>query len=245
MKQHINKLVILVIISFFLVQFGTGSTEAEEMVDLLTLASVLEGEEIAIDEWSVHAREQLKVPGDARARVRELQERFSGWEWDFSETDRSWEASAVSPKGSAFEESVKIVSTPTKQHAQAYIIYEVNGHGWEDSTEVFLKNDLPSTFSNIFRDNPTTFSCIKSELDGKMESSLSNRIDGLLQAYKADEIESLSEESFISVTASSPLFAESLTRNHQDINLQLALRTQGLGTKTTLVIGTPIITIEY
>jgi hypothetical protein len=78
-----------------------------------------------------------------------------------------------------------------------------------------------------------------------MESTLSSRINGLLAAFKADEIESIRENNFISVSAISPLFAETLKRNHDNMNLQLAVRSQGLGSDTTLVIGTPIITIEY
>ncbi len=46
MKHHINKLVIAVIISFFILQFGKGATEAtgtEVSKDLLTLVSRLRG----------------------------------------------------------------------------------------------------------------------------------------------------------------------------------------------------------
>ncbi|NMD70097.1 YwmB family TATA-box binding protein [Bacillus sp. DNRA2] len=256
MKQHINKVVILVIISIILVQFGNRPTEATkssnsnapEASDLITLAERLQGENIEIAEWSIHAREKLtsvKNSKDVENYIKSLREQFPTWDWTEASDKAHWEATAKSPDHSTLQESVKIVSTHTKQSTQAYVIYELKGPVWTKHTVNYLNTGLPSTFSNIFRNKPQIFSCVKAEIDDKMVSTLSLTKDGLLKAFNANEIESLSESSFISVTAASPLFAESLKRNQESINLQLALRTQGMGTKTTLVVGTPIITIEY
>lgn len=251
MKQHINKVVILVIISFILMQFGNGTTEAtnpQETSDLITLAQRLQGEEIEVDEWTIHAREKLtsvKQPKDLEEYVSTLKKQFPKWDWTESSNATHWEATALSPNRSTHQESIKIVSTHTKQSTQAYVIYEINGKAWTEHTDEFLKTGLSSTFSNIFRKRPVIFSCIKAEIDDKMVSTLSATKNGLLTAFNAKEIESLTEDSFISVSASSPLFAESLKRNQESMNIQLALRTQGMGAKTTLVVGTPIITIEY
>ncbi|MEW8972031.1 MAG: YwmB family TATA-box binding protein, partial [Mesobacillus sp.] len=66
-----------------------------------------------------------------------------------------------------------------------------------------------------------------------------------LKAFQAEEVEGAEEESFISTSAVSPLFDKSLSNDHE-MNMQLGLRkTDRLGAKTTLVVGTPIITIEY
>ncbi|HVH96580.1 MAG TPA: YwmB family TATA-box binding protein, partial [Bacillus sp. (in: firmicutes)] len=46
-------------------------------------------------------------------------------------------------------------------------------------------------------------------------------------------------------TAYSPLFGETIQTMTDEINLQLGVRKQGLGGKTTIVVGTPIITVEY
>lgn len=248
MKKHIDKLVILGIISFILLQFGNRTTEAHETMDLFTLASVIQGEQISVNEWSLHAREKLTTVNnqqDVESFVNELKKKFPEWEWTQASNEQHWETSAVSSEHTSYEERLTIVSTPTKQLNQAYVIYEIDGRSWSEQTESFLKEHLSTRFSDIFRGNPTIFSCIIAELDGKMETSLSSRINGLLKAFKADEIESIRENNFHSVSASSPLFAETLKLNHDNMNLQLALRTQGLGSKTTLVVGTPIITIEY
>jgi hypothetical protein len=245
MKKHIDKIVIIGIISFILLQFGNGSTNAQNTNDLITLASVIQGEEIEVNEWSIHAREKITSDKDIENVVIALKKQFPEWKWTHTSDQQHWATTAISTEPSLFKEKITIVSTPTKQLNQAYIIYEVQGKTWTDQTERFLKQEMTKRISDIFRGNPTIFSCITAELDGKMESTLSSSINGMLKAFKADEIESIRENSFISVSATSPLFAESLETHHDNMNLQLAVRTQGLGSKTTLVVGTPIITIEY
>ena len=78
-----------------------------------------------------------------------------------------------------------------------------------------------------------------------MSKSVSEHVNHLLQAFQAQEIESLQEDSFISTTAYSPLFGETIQTMTDEMNLQLGVRKQGLGAKTTIVVGTPIITVEY
>lgn len=251
MKHNINKLVILTIICFILMQFGnrpTGATNPQETSDLITLAERLQGKDIEIDEWTIHAREKLtsvKQSKDLEEYVSNLKKQFPTWVWTESSNQQHWEATALSPDQSTHQESIKIVSTHTKQSTQAYAIYEIKGKEWTEHTDEFLKSGLSSTFSNIFREKPIIFSCITAEIDDKMRTTLSATMNGLLTAFDAKEIEALNEDSFISVSARSSLFSESLEGNEDSMNIQLALRTQGMGAKTTLVVGTPIITIEY
>ena len=65
------------------------------------------------------------------------------------------------------------------------------------------------------------------------------------QRFKRKELEKLEETSFISASAYTPLFQESIEGTSGAMNLQVGIREEGLGGKTTLVVGTPIITIEY
>jgi hypothetical protein len=78
-----------------------------------------------------------------------------------------------------------------------------------------------------------------------MNEALPYYVSNLLDAFNAKEIEALKEESFISTSAYTPMFAERIETNKEAMNLQLAIRTEGLGGKTNIIVGTPIITIEY
>jgi hypothetical protein len=251
MIKHINKIGIFIFIIVIIVQFGKLAPEAkkrQEANDLMTIAARIQGEKIEVSEWSIHAREKLTYmhdQNDAENFIRNLRVKFPKWEWTVTKKELQWEATAVSPDHTPFQEKIKFVATSTNQSIQGYLIYEVNGQAWAGQTERFLTKDLPLRISNIFRVKPTIFSCIKAEIDGKMVSSLSETTTELLKAFEAKEIESITENSFVSVTAASPFFSESLKRERESMNLQFALRTEGMGAKTTLVVGTPIITIEY
>ncbi|WP_026583641.1 YwmB family TATA-box binding protein [Bacillus sp. J33] len=247
MKNLALFLSIIGIIGFMLINIGNKTTVAKGELDLLTMASVMQDENILIKEWSLHAREKMENVQsiqEAKAFTEELQKKYPDWEWSFQKTEKSWEAIAVKEDSDTRSEAVKILSTLTKGQVQTYVIYEAKGQGWEKDQQN-LAAALNSKISDIFRGNATIFSCIQGEFSGKIKKSLPDTVNQLLAAFNATEIEALKEDQFISTSAHSPLFGESIETNGKDMNMQLGLRTKGMGAKTNIVIGTPIITIEY
>ncbi|MBT2661531.1 YwmB family TATA-box binding protein [Bacillus sp. ISL-45] len=227
------------IIGFIVLQAGNKTTVADANHEIKTLASVLQDENILITGWSVYARETLEEENVDRL-VRDLKAQLPSWTWEGSDG----EITAVS-KSTELQEKIKIVSTDTNGPIHTYVMYEVRGHYWNKNTETFLNKNLPGRIFDIFRGNATTFSCIEGEFNDKIRSALPVYKSKLLKAFNAEEVEGLEEESFISTSAVSPLFDKSLSNEHE-MNMQLGLRkTERLGAKTTLVVGTPIITIEY
>jgi hypothetical protein len=75
-----------------------------------------------------------------------------------------------------------------------------------------------------------------------MDKAVPTIASDLMEIFDAKEIEALKEDNFMSVSANSPVFSDSIARG---MNLQIGIRSEGLGAKTTIVVGTPIITIEY
>lgn len=230
------------IIGFIVFQAGNKTTVADTDHEIKTLASVLQNEDIMITGWSIYARETLQE-GNVDELVNELKAQLPDWTWANSDSTHG-EIVAVS-NSPELQEKIKIVSTDTKGPIHTYVMYEVRGQFWNKNTEAFLDKNLPGRIFDIFRENATTFSCIEGEIDDKIKSDLPVYKRKLLKAFNAREVEGLEEETFISTSAVSPLFDKSLSNEH-DMNLQLGLRkTERLGAKTTLVVGTPIITIEY
>jgi len=227
------------IIGFIVLQAGNKTTVADANHEIKTLASVLQDENILITGWSVYARETLEEENVDKL-VRDLKAQLPNWTWEGSDG----EITAVS-NSPELQEKIKIVSTDTNGPIHTYVMYEVRGRYWNKNTETFLNKNLPGRIFDIFRGNATTFSCIEGEFNDKIKSALPVYKSKLLKAFKAEEVEGLEEESFISTSAVSPLFDKSLSNEHE-MNMQLGLRkTERLGAKTTLVVGTPIITIEY
>jgi hypothetical protein len=247
MKKSMFILSIFGIIGFIVLQAGNKTTVADAEHEILTLASVLQDENILITGWSLYARETLvKVDGQegVNVLVDDLKAKLPNWTWNEGNDSNHGEIIAVLAS-SGIEEKIKIISTDTNGRLHTYIMYEVRGQSWNKNTKIFLSNNLPGRLIDIFRGNAATFSCIEGEFNDKIKSALPVYKTKLLKAFQAEEVEGLEEESFISTSAVSPLFDNSLSNDHE-MNMQLGLRkTDRLGAKTTLVVGTPIITIEY
>ncbi|PLR94496.1 YwmB family TATA-box binding protein [Bacillus sp. T33-2] len=247
MKKITYILSIFGIIGFIVLQAGNKTTVADAEHDLPILASVLQDENIIINEWSLHARENLetvKTRQDIMDLIKELKGEFPSWNWTLSDHTEHLTATAKSAKA-GHQETVTIMTAGTNDQLHAYLMYEVRGQSWNSDSDAFINNVLSGRLFDIFRENTTIYSCIKGEFSDKMEKALPFYVKKLLNDFNAKEIEALKEDSFISVSAFSPRIAASLA-NGQKMNLQLGLRTnERLGAKTTIVVGTPIITIEY
>lgn len=239
-------LTIIGIISFMMINIGNKTTIAEGELDLITIASTLQDENIMIREWSLHAREKmedLQSIEDVRNYIGEMKQRFPDWVWKMTTTKKHLEAVAVL-KMEGKTESIKI-STPIKGQVQTYVLYEAKGLGWNRKLQLELQQQMSDRISDIFRGNPIFFSCMKGEFNDKMNKTLSKRMEQVLNAFQAKEIEGLKEETFMSTSAYTSMFAGSVETNGNEMNLQIGMRNQGLGGETTLVVGTPIVTIEY
>ncbi|MED3571264.1 YwmB family TATA-box binding protein [Cytobacillus praedii] len=246
MKKTKKIFAIVVLIGFMLVNLGNKTTVADGELDLLKIASVLQDENILISEWSLHAREKMEMLDEAEIKeyTKELQQQFPNWEWSVQSSVGHSEAVAVLKHGNKTE-TIKILSTPIKDQYQTYVIYEVKGQGWNQKVQKNLPKRIADRITDIFRGNATTFSCIKGEFNDKIDKTLPLEIKHLLAVFKAKEVEALKEDAFISSSAYSTMFSESVEAGEKEMNVQLGIRNQGMGGKTTIVVGTPIITIEY
>lgn len=221
---------------------GFRQAEASGDNDLLEIADVFQTENILLEEWSFYAREHLvdlNTEKEVEEYVEKLQARFPDWVWSRNDTNEKWEVTAVSPTSKHHKEMLQIMATHTKQPIDAYIVYRVSGEEWNKEIESFFtKDQFKTRLSDIFRGKPTVFSCMKGSASVKIDTALSN----LLDVFNATEIEALKEDNFMSVSANSPRLKDTIENN---MNLQIGIRSERLGTKTTIVVGTPIITIEY
>ncbi|MEH7334251.1 YwmB family TATA-box binding protein [Neobacillus drentensis] len=256
---------------FILVVIGNRTTEAnggldifnKEKVDdgrasifqnsggqeLAKIGSVLQAENILLNEWSYYAREHLaglKSEKEVQEYVDKLQKRFPEWDWSVKNTSEYREVTAVSPTSKHHSEMLQIMATHTKQPIDAYIVYRVSGREWNKMSEAFFTTEqFKNRISDIFRGKPTVFSCMKGVFSDKIDTALPVEANRLMSSFNATEIEALKEENFMSVSASSPMFTGSIDNKENNMNLQIGIRSEGLGAGTTVVVGTPIITIEY
>ncbi|WP_108668881.1 YwmB family TATA-box binding protein [Peribacillus acanthi] len=239
-----KKMIYLVIIGFVLIVAGNSKTEANSSTDFMKLVEVLQSENVSIQEWSILARGQadiLRTKESLVNYVSSLKEKLPHIEWEITEDKNGWKAIGLSQQ-SGIKEKLEIMTTPKNSQENSYILYEVTGNAQLVELQ-HLNKDYKNRIKDIFRQNPTIFTCIKGEINDTLAKVLSSKVDSILEGFQAKEVESLREENFVSVSAHSPLFTQFL--NEEQLNLQIAMRTQGMGGRTTIVVGTPIITFEY
>jgi hypothetical protein len=236
----------IIIVSFILVvMMGHHTTKAGDEPDLAKIASVFRTENIVPSAWSFYAREHLvdvKSQDDLKKYVSELKHSFPEWDWTVNNTSQAWEVTANSPTSKHHQEMLQLMATHTKQPGNAYIVYRVSSKKWDKPSEAwFRSNEFKQRLSVIFREKPTFFSCMKGKISDRIDRVLNNVLTG----FHAKKIEALNEANFMSVSADSPQFSESIENRKSHMNLQIGIRSEGLGAQTTVVVGTPIITIEY
>ena len=245
---------VVTIISLILVVMGNQRTEAnggfsEKDIDLMKIGSIFQAENILLDEWTFYAREHLdsmKSEQEIKDYAKKLQAKFPDWKWSEKNTSQKWEVTAVSPTSNHHKEMLQIMATHTKQPVNAYIVYSISGKEWNSAAKAFFTtSQFKNRLTDIFRGKPTIFSCMKGTVGDKMYEALPKTANHLLSVFNAKEIEALKEETFMSVSANSPLFTGSIENQRDNMNLQIGIRSEGLGAETTIVVGTPIITIEY
>ncbi|MGG5255167.1 YwmB family TATA-box binding protein [Neobacillus sp. SM06] len=242
-------LTVLLLIGFSSLFIGNKTSVASGELDLEKMVSVFKNENILLKDWSLYAREHavnLKNEEEVRKYVQKLKQNFPDWKWSDLHTSQKWEVTAVSPTSKNHQESLQILTTHTNGPAYTYVVYRVSGKQWTKQTESFFTTDqYKNRLTDIFLGNPTIFSSIKGKINDKMDTALPKTAKNIMKRFKAKEIEALKEDQFISVSAYSPLFKESIQTKNDNMNLQIGLRNEGLGAGTTVVVGTPILTIEY
>ncbi|GER66388.1 membrane protein [Weizmannia acidilactici] len=237
---------VIVAVSLALIVMGNKTNAAHFTGQLQLFQQSVEQMGGKVTGWSLYTRETLGQlsPEGWNEKVRELQRHFPEMQWQF-EKDRHSKMLVGKLAKSHYVETVKFMSTLTNRKSGSYLIYEVEGQGW-DEAEMRKINQLVSDRTGIlYAEKPMVFSCIKGEFSDKIDNVLLYEKKALLKRLDATEIETMEEKNFYAVSGYSPKFSEDLAVKKREMNVQIGLRNSGLGGKTTVVIGTPIITIEY
>ncbi|BAU26485.1 TATA-box binding protein [Aneurinibacillus soli] len=89
-------------------------------------------------------------------------------------------------------------------------------------------------------------SCVRGFYSGKLKNDLQiEKTSRILAELNGKIVESLTEETIQSTSAYSPLLSTMIRTNHQPMNVQVATHYSQYQNRTTITVGTPIITAEY
>lgn len=236
MKTNIYKVLILTgffAICFNLIFNGNKLSAKTNIEDLQQLANSVEKADGTIIEWSLYARESVQ-----HLDMDQYVLQYPEMEWTVKE-----DSLIGSVNKGTYSETIQVMNN---QHTNTpFISYELTGTYWDEETGLQASKMASRRMDTLFNGEPTLFSCIKGEFNNKINEFTEQSLNNIMQSLQAKEIESITEHNFRSVSAYSSLFTQTLALTDQQMNIQLGLRNSELGNGTTLVIGTPILTIEY
>ncbi|WP_110928338.1 YwmB family TATA-box binding protein [Bacillus massiliglaciei] len=249
MKNWIKMLSCVFAIGLIPALYGNSTIVANEKTDIEKIAEHLEAiKGLEIENWSIYMRERndkIQTKENFQKELSVLKEKLPQFKWSRVEVDENgWKAAASHTNAKyGIAESFSMMTAQEGNGMVTYLIYEIKGKNWDKGARSFVSSSFHNSVNDTFRGNPTIFSCISGSFSDNMDSVLSAKMEQVLKRFNAREIESVQEENFISVTAHSELFEKTLTK--EQLNLQVGLRTDGLGGRTSFVVGTPIVTFEY
>ncbi|MBS4178068.1 YwmB family TATA-box binding protein [Lederbergia citrea] len=249
MKNRQFFILVQLILSFgFIIIFiGNNTNAAQISTDVDKLAQLIKSHNGAIIEWSLYARESvyLSSKDEWLTKGQQLEEQYPDMQWSTSFATDTVSIIGYIDHG-AFSETIKIISTDKNRQSSSYIIYEAKGSSWDTKeTANQVAQAVNPKVDALFDKKPIIFSCIKGEFSEELNEFRRFSLDGFLQSLQAKEIESVKEGDFYSLSGYSSLFAQSLSLPNQQMNMQIGLRKNEMGPGTTIVVGTPILTIEY
>lgn len=215
----------------------------ENQPKLSTIAERMENENVEISKWSLYSKKF--VENKSIQELKRMTKEYRQYTWTYKHEDDVFKAIGVyENKEKNITEKLQFLATLTNDQEQSYILYEVVGVGtnrdWNDMDKFFTQRSF-----DIFHENPTIYACIEGIVGDKMEEVLNETMVELLTEFNAKPIEELTEQDFLSVSAKTSLWEDYIPTKEDKMNIQIALRSDGMGDKTTVVIGTPIITSEY
>lgn len=240
-KKEIAFVVCTIIMLFAMVANHIGAASNESKIS--RIADGLHKHNVEIDEWSLYAKKMVEKKSIEDVKL--LTNEHRQYNWSFEQDDHMFKAvgTYVNEKDNVTEK-LQFVTTLTNNHSLSYILYEVTGMGspgnWDKVNNYFSEQSF-----NIFHDKVTTFTCVKGIVDDKMKVSLYEKINVILNEFDVRPVEKLQEQDFLSISGKTSLWEDFIPTKNGEMNIQTAIRTDGMGENTTLIIGTPIITSEY
>jgi hypothetical protein len=248
------------ILLFFILLFSVSfypsiNTEATDNKiypedELSNIVKIMKQNNMDVIEWSVYTRGSLGELGsidEYSNMLEELDTTFgSGFTWGKTKSENGHlKTIGKLQKEKDINEELTLIAYPENGIYKTYLVYKIYGNDWRDTRTNSLKIQIKQKVTQIFHETPLIFTCVKGQTIGKMNLSLYERANELLFEFSAAKIEELKERNFVSISAYTPNWGSSIYTHDKEMNIQISLRDIGMGGKTAVTIGTPIITSEY
>ncbi|HET7521784.1 MAG TPA: YwmB family TATA-box binding protein [Bacillales bacterium] len=241
-------------IAFILLLFSGSYTKTGAQftpVPLLDIVHVMEDGNIAVKHWSLYTKKIgrfIDTPKGYKRWVENLKHDLPRFQWTpIKKNNGEWlKITGVhTDKPTGVEERLTLLAYRSDGQWDTYTIYEAGSDSWDPTIWKRFSSTFYEKIHRYFPGNATIFTCVTGRLNAKMDFVLYDRAQKLLRSFAAEPVEQLKEKTFVSLSAYTEQWKQSIQTKNHPMNLQVALRSLGTGSAATVTIGTPIITTEY
>ncbi|MGM9986894.1 MAG: YwmB family TATA-box binding protein [Bacillaceae bacterium] len=204
----------------------------------------MEQQNIEIEGWSLYAKQGLldiSTVAQYEAYVEKIKGVYPNAIWVNAE-----QAEAVKTVGTyTFENvDVRIVLNYIKKENKTLVSIQFTGQSWDEKLYEKQNEWIEVQTVKILKNKPVFFTCVKGQFNGNLNTTLQKNVENILTIFTAEEIERAEEDTFLSVSAYTEQWKAELPIQQSKMNMQIALR-EIENNNVAIVIGTPIITMEY
>ncbi|UOQ94948.1 YwmB family TATA-box binding protein [Halobacillus shinanisalinarum] len=211
-----------------------------DLSPLLELEAFAEDEQLDIREYKIVLKESIKT-----ANVEEMKQQINEYlpHANVIEEDSNLARKFIftnGQKNSNFTETFTVI-VPKDKTVSSDVVYSLTAGGTQGLAQQQIKQQINELKSRIFSKDVTLYTCLKAEAGGIIDDVLIYQ--KFKKALNITTIEAATEESWTSRSGYTPRWSQAIPLPNGAMNVQFATRT--LGGRTTITIGTPIITAEY
>ncbi|UZJ79208.1 YwmB family TATA-box binding protein [Fictibacillus sp. KU28468] len=223
--------------------------EAANISKISDMKQAMDEQGIIVKKWSLYTKGSVGFTSDLngyRQKVALLKNAAKGYKWNNMNAQEHLKITGVRySQAGSIKERLTLVGYPQKEKLATYLVYAVKGKGWNKNQFQHFARSFQSRVATYFEGKTSTFSCITGVHSDTMDVGLNKQALELMTTFSAVPVEELKEETFVSISAYTKHWDEKINTAHKAMNLQIAIRNQGMGGQTAVTIGTPIITSEY
>ncbi|WP_227937049.1 YwmB family TATA-box binding protein [Alkalihalobacillus deserti] len=212
---------------------------------------VEKSEDMKLNEWRIRLRdERVHAKVSTKKDFINFASSFekNGWgKMSLTTEGTEWKAHFTYVRPSGITESLQffVYPTPSQNGSTHLVTYEVFGTNGSVIESNIVDELVEERIHELDMEDSTTYVQIQAN-DRSTSKDIEKRAQAWIHQLGAETVEALKEESFVSYSAYNPDWTPYIETNGTRMNIQVAIREkQGMGTGTTLTIGTPIITTEY
>ncbi|MCL1631264.1 YwmB family TATA-box binding protein [Sporolactobacillus sp. CPB3-1] len=223
--------------------------ETGDLERVAQFAHVLEASHAKVTEWSVYIRETGRSAGithaafnrEVKNKLRELPD-YAWHRLQAHDGTIGWEGTRKLP-GSHAEMVVRVMGYPIGTRYRTVTLYHVNGERFKQAEWTNNKRQIREEIPKIFHGQEHIYTCVKADRSAKMNLALIEEGKRYLDLFSAAPVERLQEKTFVSISAYTKAWNNAIYTKNKKMNIQAALRNDG--DRTIIVLGSPIITVEY